>query len=195
MPPQPAPTASRPGFGWLGMRLLRDLRDNLLDTLDALQRNHGDVVQVRIGPYRQVFLFDPAMARQVLVNEADAFARSDHALRVLRQRNGDSLLMAEGDHWRRLRGRVQPALQHRRVRDGVPVMWDQARQLCDRWMAALTAGPDAAGLVRDVQPDVQRLTLQVIARTLCGTDLAGDAQRLGTAVAALGEAGANWHRR
>jgi cytochrome P450 len=106
-----------------------------------------------------------------------------------RQRwNGESLLIAEGDQWLRKRRLVQPALQPKRLAEYWPAMWAEALKQCDRWQTLL-AGMEGEQVTLDVQPDMDNLTLNVVAQTLFASDLGAEAGAIGAAVATLSEIG------
>ncbi len=176
-PPGPRP-------GWFGLSILADFRQDPLAQLDRLHRDFGDAVSYRIGPYRQYFFFHPDQVRELLVTKAKAFRRFPHPLRVMRQWNGDSLLVAEGAAWLRKRRLVQPALQPKRLAGYLPAMWAEAKKQCDRW-ESLLAGAEAGEATLDIQPAMNALTLNVVAQTMFATDLGAEAAAIGTAVTTL----------
>ena len=90
---QAYPPGPRPG--WFGFPILAAFRKDPLAQLDLLHREHGDAVSYRIGPYRQYFFFHPDQVRELLVTKAKAFRRFPHPLRIMRQWNGNSLIVAE----------------------------------------------------------------------------------------------------
>lgn len=175
-----------PRLGWFGLSILADFRKDPLAQLDRLHRDYGDAVSYRIGPYRQYFFFHPDQVRELLVTKAKAFRRFPHPLRVMRQWNGNSLVIAEGAGWLRKRRLVQPALQAKRLAGYLPAMWAEARKQCDRW-ESLLAGAEGSEATLDVQPAINALTLNVVAQTMFATDLGAEAATIGAAVATLSQ--------
>jgi cytochrome P450 len=159
-----------------------------LQQLDRLHRDYGDTVSYRIGPYRQYLFFHPDQVRELLVSKTKAFRRFPHPMRVLRQWNGESVLIAEGAQWLRKRRLVQPALQPKRLAGYLPAMWAEAQKRCDRWQTLLAAG-DGQKTTLDVQPEMNGLTLNVIAQTMFASDLGAHAAAIGAAVATLSQIG------
>jgi cytochrome P450 len=180
-PPGPRP-------GWFGCSILADFRKDPLIQLYRLHRDYGDAVSYRIGPYRQYLFFHPDQVRELLVSKAKAFQRFPHPMRVLRQWNGESVLIAEGDKWLRKRRLVQPALQPKRLAEYLPAMWAEALKQCDRWQALL-AGTEGEKTTLDVQPEMNGLTLNVVAQTMFASDLGAEAAAIGAAVATLSQIG------
>jgi cytochrome P450 len=180
-PPGPRP-------GWFGCSILADFRKDPLNQLDHLHREYGDAVSYRVGPYRQYLFFHPDQVRELLVLKARSFRRFRHPMRVLRQWNGESLLIAEGDQWLRKRRLVQPALQPTRLAEYVPAMWAETLKQCDRWQTLL-AGMEGEQTTLDVQPDMNGLTLNVVAQTMFASDLGAEAAAISAAVATLSQIG------
>jgi cytochrome P450 len=109
-------------------------------------------------------------------------------MRVMRQWNGESMLIAEGDQWLRKRQLVQPALQPKRLAEYVPAMWAEALKQCDRWQRLL-AGMEGEKITLDIQPAMNGLTLNVVAQTMFASDLGAEAAAIGAAVATLSQIG------
>lgn len=180
-PPGPRP-------GWLGYPILRDFQRDPLRQLEQLHRQYGDAVSYRIGPFRQCLFFHPDQIRQLLVTKAKSFQRFPLPMRVLRQWNGDSLLIAEGEPWIRKRRLVQPAFQPKRLATYLPSMTAESRQLATRWSEKLNPAPGRETTF-DVQPEMNGLTLNIISKTMFATDLSSQAAAIGSAVATLSVVG------
>jgi cytochrome P450 len=149
-PPGPRP-------GWFGFSILADFRKDPLEQLDRLHREYGDAVSYRVGPYRQYLFFHPDQVRELLVSKARSFRRFPPSMRVLRQWNGESMLIAEGDQWLRKRRLVQPAFQPKRLAEYLPAMWAEALKQCDRWQTLL-ARAEGEKVTLDVVPEMNNLT-------------------------------------
>jgi cytochrome P450 len=180
-PPGPRPV-------WFGFSILAEFRQDPLEQLDRLHREYGDAVSYRVGPYRQYLFFHPDQVRELLVSKAKSFRRFTHSMRVLRQWNGKSMLIAEGDQWLRKRRLVKPALQPKRLAAYLPAMWAEALKQCDRWQTLL-ARTEGEKVTLDVEPAINHLTLNVVAQTMFASDLGAEAAGIGAAVATLSEIG------
>src|SRR5262245_54842684 len=123
----PTPAARRPGRHAMphayppgpkdvtfGLRLGAQFKRDPLGWLSRVHEQYGDVVYVRLGPYRSYWLFHPDPVKEVLVTKAKSFRRTGRQVDVLRQWNGDSLITSEGEAWLRQRRMVQPAFSARR---------------------------------------------------------------------------------
>src|SRR5262245_48532809 len=77
---------------------LLQLRRGMLDFLDRLSRDYGDVVPVRYGPQTVLMLQHPALIEAVLVTQQRNFTKG-RFYRLLTPLLGEGLLTAEGDFW------------------------------------------------------------------------------------------------
>ena len=163
-------TAARPrrapgpgGSGW--RNLARYMRDPL-GTMDALARDHGDVVYVPF-PRGHSFYFvaDPALIRRVMVEDQGAFVKG-RALRAARRLLGDGLLTSEGgEHLRRRRG-IQPIFGHERIAAYGEVMVQAAQRTGERW---------TDGGVVDMNREMTGFALDVVGRTVFDADVESEA--------------------
>jgi cytochrome P450 len=145
--------------------------------MTELRARHGELVHFRIGPQQVYVVMRADLAREVLVTHQRSFKKGpgfERARIVL----GNGLLTSEGDFHLRQRRMLQPAF-HRRVVDSyAAIMLDEARRAGDAWRE---------GEPRDVSADMTRLALRVVTRALFGAELDSDAERIGRAVAEVGE--------
>jgi cytochrome P450 len=136
-------------FGFVGERFAR----------------YGDIYY---APSRGVGLYvvrRPEHVREVLVTQADAFAKGHSGLRVIARALGEGLLTSDGEVWRRHRRLANPAFAKKAIAGYVAAMTREA--VATR--AALVEGRE-----RDLAADMTALTLRVVGRTLFGTDVAAD---------------------
>jgi cytochrome P450 len=159
-------TAKRPPGprdGLFGLRLVNRIKHDPLAFYTDMHREYGDAVYMRFGPYRDFTFFHPDAVREILVEKARQFGRFQHPIRVLRQWNGDGLLMTEGELWLRHRRIIQPAFHPSRFPGYVGLMADAAREHLDR----------LAGEV-EFERVMTDLTMDVATRTFFGVDLGAD---------------------
>jgi pentalenene oxygenase len=88
------------------------LRDpfTFLTTLPA----HGDVVQIRLGPFSAVVVCDPDLTRQVTLDDR-TFDKGGALVVRAREMVGDGLIVCPRDQHRRLRRLTQPAFHRSRI--------------------------------------------------------------------------------
>jgi cytochrome P450 len=128
---------------------------------------------VRVGrPSREfVFVTDPELIREMLVEKADAFFKSDPTMRALEPALGRALLTADGPHWRWQRRASAPIFRHERILAFVPAMSAAAERRRAAWLAA-------SGQETDVARDMMRTTFEIIAATMLSGGRALDAERI-----------------
>ena len=173
------PTKRPPGprGGLLGIRLVGRIKADPLGFYSRMHREHGDAVLMTFGPVRHFTFFHPDAVRQVLVDKAKSFVRFRQHIRVLRQWNGDSLFMTDGEVWLRHRRVVQPAFHPSRFPGYAGLMAAAARDHLGR----------LAGEV-EWEREMVDLTMDAATRTLFGVDLGAERADLARAMVVLNAA-------
>lgn len=162
----------------LGLGLVRQIKADLLGFYRSMHREYGDVVTMRLGPYRDYVFFHPAQVREVLAEKARDFVRMERPMRILSQWNGQSVLITEGETWLRQRRILQPAFQRARFAH----YGEEVTQATLETLRHLESGPDA-----DFESAMFDLTTAIICRTMFGTDLGADRPEVRQAVKTLGD--------
>lgn len=112
-----------------------------------------------------LFVIDPDLVRQMLIDDAELYRKSDMMLRLLEPALGNGMLNAHGGDWRRQRRIVAPAFRPDRIAGFVPGMLAAGERAADR----LAALPD--GATASVSREMMRTTFEVVADTiLTGAD-------------------------
>ena len=154
---------------------LPDLRAGRLQFLEDCFHKYGDVFSIRLGPKRIWVLSHPDLVERVLVTQNRQFIKH-FGLRMARPSLGDGLLTSEGDFWRRQRRLAQPAFHRERIHAYGQVMVEYTERMLKTW---------SDGQRRDIQADMMRLTLEIVTKTLFGTDLAHDSAGVAEAMETL----------
>lgn len=150
------------------------LRDPLA-FLVRIAREHGDAVEFTLPGQRIILFSHPEAIDQMLVTERDRLIK-DKLTRELSIVLGRGLLVSEGAFWRKQRKLVQPGFRRERVAAYGDVMADYAERAVSRFRD---------GEVRDVHEDLMRLTLDIVAKTLLGVEVASVAAQIGSALGTL----------
>ncbi len=138
----------------------------------GLARRYGPVTRLR-GPFRDVYLFDdPALLEEVLAGKGRSFQKSRGTKR-LRPLLGDGLLTSEEPEHLRNRRLVQPAFNRSRVEAYAPRMVAAAQGLS----ATLSDGQTI-----DLDRAMMRLTLEIVAETMFGSDVSDETLAIGAAL-------------
>jgi cytochrome P450 len=128
-----------------------------------------------MGPQNGFFINDPEMVRDLFIVNAHKFIKG-RALQRARTLLGNGLLTSEGDFHLRQRRMIQPAFHRTRIADYAVSMVDHAKRLSAEW---------CDGETRDIDQDMMRLTLQIVAKTLFGADVRDEADEIGQAMTTL----------
>jgi cytochrome P450 len=132
----------------------------------------GDVTTFRMGSMPAFFVNHPDLIRDVLVVNAEKFHKG-RALKRAKNLLGEGLLTSEEDFHLRQRRLVQPAFHKQRIVSYADAMTEFADRMADEWRD---------GEVRDIDKEMTRLTLQIVAKTLFSADVTNDTDGVGAAM-------------
>jgi len=165
--PLPPGPRSATGLGPL-LRFQRDTPGFLM----RLRAEHGDAASFLLGRQLFVALFAPAMVHDALVVRQHDLVKGVGFARM-RLVLGEGLLTNEEPIHLRHRRMMQAPFHHDRLDAYAALMTDLTRDELDRWRP---------GDVLHVAPAMMALTLEIVARTLFGTDARAHAPRIGHAM-------------
>lgn len=168
MPPGPR------GLPILGLAL--DVRRDPLGTLTRLAREYGDIVCLPVMGQNRILLNHPDFVQQALLIQHSKFHKSELTKQAVGPMLGQGLLISEGEFWRRQRRLAQPAFHRNRVNEYAPAMIGTANSRIRGWRD---------GETRDVAAEMMAIALDVAVRTLFGTTLPNEAERVGHATTFL----------
>ena len=149
------------------------MRRNPLAFLPRLAREYGDVAHLRFGRQDLFLVSHPDQIRDILVTHSRQFKKGkglEGAKRLL----GEGLLTSEGEFHLRQRRLASPAFHRERVAGYADIMVESAEQLSARWIR---------GSEVDMAREMSRLTLTIVGRTLFGSEVEGEAEEIGEAIA------------
>jgi len=135
----------------------------------------GDVTSFRMGPQQAFFINDPEYIRDMFVVSADKFVKG-RALQRAKALLGEGLLTSEGEVHLRQRRMIQPAFHRERIAEYARSMVEYAERLSNEWRD---------GQIRDIDREMMRLTLQIVAKTLFSADITDEANEVGKAMTTL----------
>jgi len=162
-----------------GHPILGVMREFNRDSLGFIMRcrEYGDVVSARFLYVPAYFIYNPVDIEEILSTNARNFRKSMSFRSNFFQRLvGNGLVTSEGDFWRRQRRLAQPAFHRQRVSSYGEVMVDYATRTSDKWRP---------GETRDIHPDMLRLTLEIVVKTLFDADVSDDADKVGRILSEL----------
>ena len=166
----------------LGLDNVAAIRRDQLGFFSALQKRHGDVVQLRLGPYRNWVLYHPDHVWAVLAAHAENFIRFEPLIGVLAQWNGASLMIAEGEAWRRQRRTVLPGFRTAKLTAYAGSVVNLTEDMCRSWSTSISEGTPV-----DVSTAFSKLALRIAAKTMFSCDRIDDEARIGEIVEILTE--------
>jgi cytochrome P450 len=171
-----------PNDYFFGMRTMSRMKADVLGIYVGFQRDYGDSVSFRTGPYRLFIFYHPDQVREVLVTHAKTLIRLPHVMKTFAQWNGNSVLMAEGEQWIRQRRMVQAAFQPRRLDNYGRTMVGSARKLVESWREAI----DRDGYIDvDIDKAMTGLTLSIICKTMFDREVEDVSDDISEAVSVL----------
>ncbi|CAG7624282.1 cytochrome P450 [Paenibacillus allorhizosphaerae] len=152
--------------------LLAFRKDPLGFLMKAFQE-HGDVVRIRFGPSRYVYLIsDPEQIKEVLLTKQSAFTKAK-GLQTAKAVVGEGILTSEGEAHMRQRRLMQPSFRKDRIVKYASAMVDLTENMLQSWKD---------GEQRSLTDDMMRLTLQIISRTMFGTSISTGVEEIGHAI-------------
>src|SRR3954452_9096449 len=132
-----------------------------LGFLEESFAKYGDVFRIRLGPKNILVVSHPDLIEEVLVAKNRHFIKH-FALRRTKSTLGKGLLTSEGDFWRRQRKLAQPAFHRDKIAQHAAMMVGYTERMLATWKD---------GQRRDVQDDMMRLTLEIVAKALFGAEV------------------------
>jgi cytochrome P450 len=135
---------------------------------------HEPLAEGRFLGRRTTYVCDPALIRQLLVDEADGLEREDFMLRALSPVLGRGVLTSDGAPWRAQRRTVAPMFRHDRIAHFVPAMEAAVAATRDRWL-------HGDGRL-DLLDEMMRTTFAIIGATMIPDEPGLDVEAFGHAL-------------
>ena len=136
------------------------------------QARLGDVSFFRMGSQPGYFLNHPDLVRDLFVVNAHKFMKG-RALQRSKTLLGEGLLTSEGAFHLRQRRMIQPAFHRTRIAEYARSMVEFADQMSRSWADAET---------RDIDKEMMRLTLRIVAKTLFSANVEDEEDDVGNAM-------------
>ncbi len=159
------------------LRSLPRIQRNPLRYLGDCARQFGDLVHFQAGQVSAYFVNHPEGARRVLQENNANYSKQTLQYNALATITGRGLLTNEGPSWLRNRRLMQPAFSRSRLENIYPLVTGSIQPLLEHWQASAKSGQPV-----DLDRDMLRLTLDVVARALFSFDLSKEAHALTGAV-------------
>jgi cytochrome P450 len=133
-----------------------------ISTLVNIAQTYGDISHFRLGKNQHNYLLNhPDYIKEVLMNENRSFIKMSR-LESNKKLFGEGLLNSDGDFHHHQRQLMQPAFQRDKIVNYGNIVIDCGTQISKRW--------NDNDNVIDIHKELMQLTLQIIIRTLFGSD-------------------------
>lgn len=164
LPPGP------PGLPLIGH--LNDFRIDPLGFLDELAREYGDIVFIEIAGKPVYIVNKPEYIQELLIHESHKLNKA-LALEVLKPVFGQGLLTSEGEFHKQQRKLSAPAFARGKIMGYAEAMIDLAEDFNRELHGKTTV---------DIHEAMMRLTLKIVAKTLFGSNVEGDSDKVAHAI-------------
>lgn len=134
--------------------------------LREAHQQHGDIFRVDLGVIETIVLNHPRHVQYVLRDNARNFRKGGNMWTSVRSMFGNGLVVSEGDFWLRQRRMMQPHFHHRYIAGLFELMLTAVDEQMALW-------PEDATTF-DFSTAVNQMTMQVIVRTMFGSQLRDD---------------------
>ena len=174
---RPRPAAPQPRAERLGLvAAIRALRSN---PVTAFPEEAYRAPFLRVGRFREIVLVnDPNEIEHVLVGNAGNYRKSLQQQRRLRPALGDGLLTAEGGAWQGARRIAAPLFNPRTIELLLDDMLEASAVMRDRWLDR-----NRPERPLDLAAEFQRLTYEIVSRTVFSGALDLDRARVHASMA------------
>lgn len=163
---------------FFGLGLLRQMQIDLLGFWSAAQQTYGDTVYIPMAGRDTYAFMHPDQIREVLVDKASSFIRYKRHMEVLSEVHGQSVLISEGDTWRKQRRTLQPGFSPKRYEG-------YAQQMTESASAVLDQLPCDGSVALDFEHAMNMLAMDVILRTMFSATTPSDTAGIEHAVRLL----------
>jgi cytochrome P450 len=146
-----------------------------LERLRDYYARFGDVYRV-FAPARGVYNYiinHPEDIKRVMLSNHRNYTKGDGMDRV-KILLGNGIMTSEGDFWRRQRRMMQPAFHRRVIAQFADLIAEVNEKYAQRWAAAAARGEPV-----NISSDASELTLEIVLRSIFGSDLERLEQMMG----------------
>jgi cytochrome P450 len=147
-------------------------RDGMIEFYMNMWKRYGDIVRMQFGPMVSHLLVEPEYVKHVLSDNKQNYEKG-LGFKKLAMTIGRGLFTAEGDLWRRQRAVMQPTFTPR----GVSRFATDMVELTDRMLNGWEARRRRDDRPLNVNAEMMRLAMNIIARTMFGIDIGRDAMQ------------------
>ena len=129
-----------------------------------LKKTFGNAAHYTLFGTDIVFLNDPELIREVLINQSSAFGK-ERTLQRMKILLGEGLITSDNPIHMRQRRIAAPAFHRQRIAQYAQMMVDRTAHITAEWQHGQTI---------DINAEMMRLSLEIVARTLFATEVTED---------------------
>ncbi|MDW8426267.1 MAG: cytochrome P450 [Meiothermus sp.] len=150
-----------------------ELRQDPLQFFIHLSRTSPDLTTFRFASGKEVvFLNHPDLIREVLVERAEEFHKSD-LTRAFAGGMGNGILLSEGEFWKQQSRLMRPAFHYKRLQGYAEVMRRFTLEMLSHWQNSE---------IRHLDEDMNALTLRVVAKCMFDVEAGEDREIMHQAI-------------
>jgi cytochrome P450 len=153
-----------------------EFRKDILGTMLDGWRNHGDIVQFNVGGPAYLFVHPDDIAYIIRFGAAN-YPKAPFQDVRWRKIVGEGIVTSKGAFWERQRRLAEPAFHAERIAEFGRIMTDATNEMLAEWDKIAERGE-----AFDIQPEMMRLTLTILARAMFTADVWRDAHTIGNSV-------------
>ncbi|WP_250631614.1 cytochrome P450 [Rhodoflexus caldus] len=157
-----------------GLPLIGNAIDFMNDPLQFLvyhSRHTGRVFEMQIGSRTMTVVWHPSDVKQVLLENAKNYGKSE-GYKAVQRMLGNGLLNSEGDFWLRQRKLIQPAFHLSKIAGMTNLMVATCGNILQRWEQK------PQGEIIDLSAELMRITLEIVTNALFSTDVSQNVQQV-----------------
>jgi cytochrome P450 len=153
---------------------------NPIALFEYLSETYGPISHYKLGWQHIVFLNDPEMIKEILINRPQDFIkeRTQRRMKILL---GEGLITSEGAFHMRQRRISAPAFHRQRIQAYADAMVERARLIREDWATNF----ERSGGIVEIGSEMMHLSLEIVARTLFNTDVTPEIKQINTEVNAI----------
>lgn len=166
--------------GHLILGSIPEIQQDRVKFLLDLQRDYGDVVKIRLGPFEALVLFHPDGIQHILQDNQSNYSKETRTYASLSNLVGNGLISSNGDFWLRQRRLMQPAFHQHQINSLSEMICHETQSMLDEWETSIRN----RGTI-NVAHEMMRVSLNVATQALFGSKVHDPDRVIATSVSYL----------
>jgi cytochrome P450 len=153
------------------------IQRDIIQALMSSWREFGDIVRFRVPGLSIYLVAHPDHVKHVMVDHHRNYPKVPSVDNKFKDISGEGLLNSSGEFWLRQRRLMQPTFHRQRIARFGTFMTECTAGMLDRWQVQAKCGEPL-----DMRVEMQRLSLDILAKALFASDLSREVDVIGHAV-------------